>query len=301
VLNVVTGGREAGQALSVSEGVDRIDVTGSTPTGIAVARAAAGTLKRVGFELGGKAANIVFADADLDQALRGTAFSAFIAQGQSCVSGARLLVQREIAGEFARRMAERAGGIRVGDPMLGDTQMGPVIAPAAAQRIRGYIDGAQDEGGRLLTGGSAPPEVADGLSPDGFVTPTVIWADDPSIRAVREEIFGPVLTITPFDTEDDAVELANSVPFGLGSGVWTSQVSRAHRMADRLEAGIVWVNDYHRIDAASPWGGFKLSGYGRENGWAAVEEFTDVKSVWVPLEQQEMDWYEDTDGPARLN
>ncbi len=301
VLNIVTGGPAAGAALSTHPGVDRIDVTGSTPTGIAVAQAAAATLKRTGFELGGKAANIIFGDADVERALRGAAFAAFIAQGQSCVSGARILVQRELAEEFARRLAAAAVAIRLGDPLLADTQMGPVITPASADRIHAVIDAAQADGARLLAGGSDPPALAEHLSPAGFVTPTVLWAPDPTISVARDELFGPVATVTPFADEDEAVAIANSVPFALGAGVWTRDVSRAHRMAERLAAGITWVNDYHRIDPASPWGGFKLSGYGRENGWAAVEEFTAVKSVWVPLEQQEMDWYEPGDGPVRLN
>jgi acyl-CoA reductase-like NAD-dependent aldehyde dehydrogenase len=301
VVNVVTGGPAAGRALSASPGIDRIDVTGSTPTGIAVAREAAGTLKRLGFELGGKAANIVFADADLDRAHRGALFAAFIAQGQSCVSGSRVLVHRDVAQDFADRLGSRAAEIRVGDPLDQGTQMGPVITRSAAERIRGYIEEAREGGGRLLSGGAQPPDVGGELAPEGFVSPTVIWAADPSIRAAREEIFGPVVTVTPFAHEDEAVEIANSVPFGLGAAVWTGNVSRAHRVADRLRAGIVWVNDYHRIDPASPWGGFGFSGYGRENGWTAVVEYTEVKSVWVPLEQDEMAWYEHTDDGPRLN
>ena len=179
--------------------------------------------------------------------------------------------------------------------------MGPVITPASAHRIRLAIDAAQTDGAGLLAGGSSPPPLPEHLSSAGYVTPTVLWAPDATISAARDELFGPVATVTPLEDEDEAVEIANSVPFALGAGVWTREVSRAHRMAERLEAGITWVNDYHRIDPASPWGSFKLSGYGRENGWAAVEEFTAVKSVWVPLEQQEMDWYEPGDGPVRLN
>lgn len=300
VLNVVTGGRSAGEALSTSEGVDRIDVTGSTPTGVAVARAAAGTLKRVGLELGGKAPNVVFADADLERTLRGVAFSAFIAQGQSCVSGSRVLVQEEIASEFARRLAELVATIRVGDPMLADTQLGPVITPASATRVRDHIQGALADGAIALCGGADPPSLSDGLSSDGYVAPTVLAADDAKIRVAREEIFGPVATVTPFRDEDEAVAIANDVPFGLGAGVWTRDVSRAHRVADRIQAGIIWINDYHRNDPASPWGGFKLSGYGRENGWFAVEEYTETKSVWVPLEQQDLAWYDADDG-ERLN
>ena len=301
VLNVVTGGGEAGAALAAAEGVDRVDVTGSTPTGIKVAETAARSLKRTGFELGGKAANVVFADADLDAAAAGAVFSAFIAQGQSCVAGSRILAERSIAEQLAERVAAAAERIRVGDPLARETQMGPVIAPAAAERIRGYIDGAESEGARRLCGGSEPPELEAGLDPAGYVRPTVIWAPDAGIRATREEIFGPVATVTPFADEDEAVAIANSVPFGLGAGVWTGDPSRGHRVAERLQAGITWINDYHRIDPASPWGGFKLSGYGRENGHAAVEEFTEVKSVWVPLEPHRVDWYDRSDDGARLN
>jgi acyl-CoA reductase-like NAD-dependent aldehyde dehydrogenase len=300
VLNVVTGEREAGEALVAHEGVDRIDLTGSTPTGIAIAKAAAGRLKRVGFELGGKAANIVFADADFERAAAGAVFAAFIAQGQSCVAGARLLVEESLARPFAEQIAERVARIRVGDPHESATQMGPVITPAAAQRIRGYVDSAVEEGAEVLVGGGAPTGLESPLQAEGFVEPTLIWTEDPAIRAASEEVFGPLVTLIPFRDEEHAVEIANGTPFGLGAGIWTRDVSRAHRVADRLRAGVVWVNDYHRIDPASPWGGFGLSGYGRENGFQAVEMFTEVKSVWVPLEERPLDWY-DADRLGRLN
>jgi acyl-CoA reductase-like NAD-dependent aldehyde dehydrogenase len=300
VLNVLSGQREAGEAITVHPDVNRIDVTGSTPTGVAVARGAAPTLKRLGFELGGKAANVVFGDANLERAVAGAVFAAYIAQGQSCVAGARVLVERGLAPEFARAMAKRVRAIRVGDPLAGETQMGPLITPAAATRVRGYISGAIDDGAELLAGGVDPIAVRPPLVPEGFCAPTLLWTEDPTIRAAREEIFGPVVTLTPFDTEGQAVEIANSVPFGLGAAVWTRDVSRAHRVADALRAGITWINDYHRIDPASPWGGFGLSGYGRENGWEAVRMFTEVKSVWVPLEEGPMSWY-DSSAPERLN
>jgi acyl-CoA reductase-like NAD-dependent aldehyde dehydrogenase len=300
VLNIVTGQREAGEALAVHAGVDRLDLTGSTATGVAVATAAAPTMKRLGFELGGKAANIIFEDAHVPAAVAGAAFAAFIAQGQSCVAGGRVLAQRSVADRVARELADRVRAIRVGDPVDLDTQMGPVITPAAANRIRGHITDAIGAGAELLAGGTDRLSLADGLAPEGFVAPTVLVTGDPLIRAAREEIFGPVVTVIPFDDEREAVEIANSVPYGLGAAVWTRDVARAHRVADALRAGITWINDYHRIDPASPWGGFGLSGYGRENGWEAVEMFTEVKSVWVPLEDQPMDWY-DSDGPSRLN
>jgi aldehyde dehydrogenase (NAD+) len=300
VLNVLAGQREAGEAVTVHPDVNRIDVTGSTPTGVAVAKGAASTLKRLGFELGGKAANVVFGDADLERTAQGAVFAGYIAQGQSCVAGARVLVERGLAPEFARAMAEGVQAIRVGDPLAEETQMGPLITPEAAARVREYISGAIDQGAEPLAGGEDPIEVSPPLAGEGFCAPTLLWTDDPTIRAAREEIFGPVVTLTPFDTEAQAVEIANSVPFGLGAAVWTRDVSRAHRVADALRAGITWINDYHRIDPASPWGGFGLSGYGRENGWEAVRMFTEVKSVWVPLEERPMNWYESS-GPQRLN
>lgn len=300
VVNIVTGSRAAGAALSSHPGVDRVDVTGSTATGIAVAETAAKTMKRVGFELGGKAANVVFADADLLRAAAGAVFAGYVAQGQSCVAGSRLLVERSVAEEFGSRVAGLVASIRVGDPLELSTQMGPVITPAAASRIRVHIDEAVASGARLMAGGSDPPRLPAGLDPSGFVSPTLLWTDDPGLRAAQEEIFGPVVTLLPFDDEAHAIEIANSLAFGLGAAVWTRDVSRAHRMAEQLRAGITWINDYHRIDPASPWGGFGLSGYGRENGWEAVRMFTEVKSVWVPLEEQPMNWYE-SDGTARLN
>ncbi len=301
VLNIVTGGADAGRALSVHPGVDRLDVTGSTATGVAVARDAAATMKRLGFELGGKAANIVFADADLERAVRGAMFAGYIAQGQSCVAGSRVLVERSVAERFAERMSAGAGRIAVGDPLDEGTQMGPLITPRAAERVRSDVSGAVEEGARLLAGGGTPGGLPSRLSPDGFLEPTFLWIDDPGIRAAQEETFGPVVALIPFDDEAMAVEIANDVPFGLGAAVWTSDVSRAHRVADALRAGIVWINDYHRIDPASPWGGFGLSGYGRENGLDAIREYTELKSTWVPLEEHPIDWYESDEFELRLN
>jgi acyl-CoA reductase-like NAD-dependent aldehyde dehydrogenase len=300
VLQIVTGQRAAGEALSLHPDVDRIDVTGSTATGIAVARAAAGTLKRTGMELGGKAPNLVFADADFELAVRGALFAAYIAQGQTCVAGCRILVERSIADRMAEELTARLGHIRVGDPLLEATQMGPVINHASARRVAAAVDIARDEGGTVLAGGSGLDTLDDGLDPAGFYAPTLIWTEDPQSRAMQEEVFGPVATITPFDSEEEAIAIANGVPFGLGAGVWTRDVSRAHRVAGALRAGITWINDYHRIDPASPWGGFGLSGYGRENGWEAVRMFTETKSVWVPTEQQPVDWYE-TSSARRLS
>lgn len=300
VLNIVTGERATGEAIVTHPGIDRVDLTGSTPTAVAIATAAAPTMKRLGFELGGKAANIVFADADMERAVAGAVWAGFIGQGQTCIAGSRVLVEQSAVEHFSQRLAGRIGRIRIGDPLDTETQMGPVITPSARQRIAAYVDEARESGAEVITGGRPPEHVAEGLSPDGFYTPTVLRVDDPSMRVAQEEIFGPVVTMIPFTTEQHAIEIANSTPFGLGCAVWTKDVTRAHRTADALRAGIVWINDYHRNDPASPWGGFGLSGYGRENGFYAVEMFTEVKSVWVPTEERPMDWY-DSSAPSRLN
>ncbi|MFQ5427043.1 MAG: aldehyde dehydrogenase family protein, partial [Gaiellales bacterium] len=299
VLTVVTGTQEAGRALTVHPDVDRIDVTGSTPTGIAISRQAATTLKRVGLELGGKAANVVFADADFDAAVQGALFAGFIAQGQTCIAGARALVERPILERFARDVVARAGDIRIGDPLATETQMGPQISGPALARIESAVDGARRDGAEVLCGG-ARPGLDEPLSTGHYYSPTVVLAEDPAIPVAREEIFGPVVALIPFDGEDDAVAIANDVEFGLGAAVWTGDVARAHRVARRLRAGTVWINDYHRVDPASPWGGFKLSGHGRENGLEAIRMFTEVKSTWVRLAEPAPGWYE-TDDAARLS
>jgi aldehyde dehydrogenase (NAD+)/betaine-aldehyde dehydrogenase len=299
VLNIITGGREAGEALVADPRVARIDVTGSTPTGVAVAAAAATSMKRVGLELGGAASTLVFADADIDRCVRGAVFAAMVAQGQSCVAAARVLVDRSIAREFARRIATMVAGLRVGDPLEQRTQVGPVITPAAAARLRAYVQAARDGGAEVLAGGEAPVGLGGRLRSDGFHQPTVLWRGEPDPGGAAE-VFGPVLTVIPFGDEGEAVAIANDIPFGLGAGIWTRDVSRAHRVAESLRAGIIWINDYHRIDPASPWGGFGMSGYGRENGFQAAEMFTEVKSVWVSLEERPMDWYDEDNG-QRLN
>jgi len=301
VLNIIPGQAEAGKALSVHPDVNRIDVTGSTATGIAVAKEAAASLKRLGLELGGKAANVVFADADLERAVRGAVFAGYIAQGQSCVAGGRVLVERSIAADFAEAMSARVSAIVVGDPLETTTQMGPLITPRAAERVRQIVAEAADEGAQIRTGGKIPAKLPDRASPDGFVEPALLWVDDPKMRAAQEEVFGPVVTLIPFDDEAHAVEIANDIPFGLGAAVWTGDISRAHRVSDAIRAGIVWINDYHRIDPASPWGGFGLSGYGRENGIDAIREYTEVKSTWVATEEPPIDWYDSKEFEQRLN
>ncbi|MBK5232121.1 MAG: aldehyde dehydrogenase family protein [Thermoleophilia bacterium] len=300
VLNIVTGKGATGAALAVHPGVDRIDVTGSTATGRAVATAAAQSLKRVGLELGGKAPNLIFEDADLQRAVRGALFGAFIGQGQTCVAGGRILVQRSVLDEVTEALKRGVDRIRLGDPLDQSTQMGPVITPAAAERIAGFVERAREDGASVLSDNRTIEALTATLDRSGFHAPTLIQTEDPGIEIARDEVFGPVAVIIPFETQKQAIEIANDVPFGLGAGIWTEDVVRAHQVAERLRCGITWINEYHRIDPASPWGGFGLSGYGRENGWQAVEMFTEIKSVWVPTERSPMDWYE-TDEEARLS
>ena len=299
VLTILTGQRETGVALAGHPGIDRVDLTGSTATGMAIMAQAATTMKRIGLELGGKAANIVFADADFDAAVQGALFAGYIGQGQTCIAGSRVLVERSLLDAFLAAFVPRAAAIRVGDPLAGGTQMGPQISASALERIEGFVTGAVDDGATVLVGGRRP-ELDGRLRGGHFFTPTAVLAEDSRIRIAQEEVFGPVITVIPFDDEDDALAIANGVDFGLGGAVWTRDVARAHRVARRLQSGTIWINDYHRTDPASPWGGFKLSGLGRENGEEAIRMFTEVKSTWVRLAEPGPGWYEDGNA-ARLN
>ncbi|MGE5047827.1 MAG: aldehyde dehydrogenase [Deltaproteobacteria bacterium] len=295
VINILPGfGPSAGQPLCEHPDVAKIDLTGSTATGQAITRLGAGTLKRVSCELGGKAPNIVFADADLQAAVAGALFAGFIAQGQTCIQGARLFVQESIHDAFMEQFLARAARIRVGDPLSPQTQMGPQISKAARDRVHGYVAIGEGEGARLALGGHIP------TGRGFFYTPTVFDGVRNACRLAQEEIFGPVVAVIPFRDEEEALREANSIPFGLGAAVWTKDVHRAHRVAQSLRAGVVWINDYHRIDPASPWGGFKMSGTGRENGLEAIRGYTEVKSVWVSLDDRPNRWY-DEEGALRLN
>jgi acyl-CoA reductase-like NAD-dependent aldehyde dehydrogenase len=300
VLTVVTGRRETGQALTAHPGVDRIDLTGSTTTGIAIQQQAAGTMKRLGLELGGKAANIVFADADFEAAIEGALFAGYIGQGQTCIAGARVLVEQPIADRFLEAFGRRADALLVGDPLEQSTQMGPQISSAAVERTAGYVVDAVERDGATLVAGGERVDLEGPLSKGHFYRPTVLFTSDHRIRAAQDEIFGPVVVVIPFADEAQAIAIANDVRFGLGAGVWTQDVGRAHRVARALRAGTTWINDYHRIDPASPWGGFALSGYGRENGVEAIRMFTEVKSTWIRLATAGTGWYA-TDDNQRLS
>ena len=280
VLNIVTGtGAEAGAALAAHPGVDKIVFTGSTATGQAIARAATGNLKRVSLELGGKSPVIVCRDADIEKAVPVAAMAVFANSGQICIAGSRLFVAREIHDEFVRRVADFAAGLKIGNGLNPDTELGPVISGRQARRIEGFLAAGREEGASILTGGERlnGPDYAGGE----FFAPTVFGDVRDDMTIAREEIFGPVISAMPFDTLDEVVERANATPYGLAAGVFTTHLGAAHKLARRLRAGSVWVNMYHAIDPAVPFGGVKMSGYGREGGIEHLEEYLDTKAIWI--------------------
>lgn len=292
VYNVVPGyGAGAGHALSSSPRIAKIDLTGGTETGKRVAAMAGSNLTRMSAELGGKASVIAFPDAPAERIIAATLFAAFIAAGQTCVQGARLLVHRSIHDEVVAGLAARAKTIRLGDPQDPKTQMGPLISAKQREQSERYVAIGLAEGATLAAGGRRPD--GDEFSAGYYFEPTIFTNVTNGMRIAQEEIFGPVVCIIPFDTEDEAVALANGTAFGLANSIWTRDINRAHRVAHRLESGIVWINDHHRIDPCSPWGGFKMSGIGRENGLVAYEEYTQIQNIVVNLSDSPFDWYDD--------
>jgi len=290
--NVVPGfGATAGAALCAHPDVAKIDLTGGTETGRRVAAAAGAALKRVSAELGGKAALIAFDDVDVERCVAATLFASFIATGQTCVQGSRLLVHRSIHDRVVERLVQRANAIRLGDPHQPSTQMGPLVSARQRELVERWVRTGVDEGATLACGGVRPEGA--GFERGFFLRPAVFTGVTPAMRIAREEIFGPLVCVMPFDTEDEAVAIANGTEFGLASSVWTRELARAHRVAHRLQCGIVWINDHHRIDPASPWGGFCASGIGRENGLVAYEEYTQIQNVVVNLSEESFDWYAD--------
>jgi acyl-CoA reductase-like NAD-dependent aldehyde dehydrogenase len=275
VVNVVTGGRESGAALVAHPGIAKIAFTGSTATGQAIAAEAARRSVRVTLELGGKSPNIVFADADLDNAVNGIMAGIFAASGQTCIAGSRVLVQAPVYDRVCEMLAERASLLLAGDPLDPSTQLGPLASHAQLQKVLSYLTIAAQEGLRCVTGGKR-------LDRQGyFVAPTVYRDVPPDSRIAREEIFGPVAAMIRFDTEDEAVRIANDTRYGLAAGIWTENLRCAHRMLHRIRAGTVWVNNYRVLGHTLPFGGFGQSGIGREMGSAALDAYTEVKSVWI--------------------
>ncbi len=281
VLNILPGkGSVAGEALVAHPGVDKISFTGSTEVGKRIVRSSADTLKKLTLELGGKSPNIVFADADLDAALRGATTGIFYGKGEVCAAGSRLLVESAVYDEFVSRLAERAKKVLPGDPLDPKTRLGALVSRGQMDKVLGYVKAGVDEGARLVAGGARAP-----IDGKGWFVPGTVLADvDNRMRVAQEEIFGPVLAVIRFDGVDDAVAQANDVAFGLAAGVWTRDVKKAHAVARRLRAGTVWINTYNLYDPAMPFGGVKASGFGRDLGADSLREYTQVKSVWTSIE-----------------
>ena len=281
VVNVVIGGPDVGGALVRHPGVAKIAFTGQTATGKEILRASVDGLKRVTLELGGKSPNIVFADANLEAAASGAFGGIFFNQGQACVAGSRLFVEEQVADELVERVTEQARGIKLGHGLDPNTQMGPLISANHRKRVMGYVDSASHDGAEVTVGGGEA--TVDGLEQGFFFQPTVIKGVRNEMKVAQEEIFGPVLVVIPWKDEDELRALANGVDYGLAAGIWTSDTSKALRLADKIDAGTVWINTYGMFDVAVPFGGRKHSGFGRELGQEALEPYLQSKSIWVDL------------------
>jgi aldehyde dehydrogenase (NAD+) len=280
VINVVTGfGHEAGAALTSHPGIAKVAFTGSESGGQRINEAAAPDFKHVALELGGKSPNIVFDDADLQAAVVGAIAGIFAASGQTCIAGSRLLLQRPIHDRFVETLVKIAAEARIGDPMNPETHVGPIATQAQFEKVLHYIDLAKSEGAHCALGGG--PYRGPGAQGGRFIAPTIFTGVHNQMRIAREEVFGPVLSIIPFDTEEQAFEIANDTPYGLAAGVWTSDIGRALRASERLQAGTIWVNTYRVGGPATPFGGYKRSGLGREGGTEALKEWVNTKTVWM--------------------
>lgn len=296
IVNVVHGlGAIAGKALAENASLGKIDLTGGTPTGRSVASAAGHNLVKVAAELGGKASLLVFDDVDFSAAVNGAVFAGYIASGQTCVQGARVLVPEKMYDRFAAAFVEKVSKLRVGPPLDIRTDVGPLIAERQRDRVLSYIETGVREGATLAYGKAPVP--AQGW----YVCPTVFTNVTNAMTIAQEEIFGPVVCLLRYRTEEEAIALANGTKYGLAMGIWTNDIRRAHRLATQLEAGVIWINDHHRIGPASPWGGYKDSGVGRENGIDCYKDYTQLKNIIVKTTPDEFDWFDGSAADKRYS
>nr|WP_314626988.1 aldehyde dehydrogenase [uncultured Noviherbaspirillum sp.] len=301
VFNVITGlGPTTGRALAEHPDLDKWVLTGGTEAGRITGALAGNNFAHQTLELGGKTPVLVFDDFDVDQAVNYAAFGGFIGAGQTCICGSRQIVQEAVYDEFVEKLAAKAKSIRIGNPIDPRVQLGPVVSSRQQQRVLNYIRiGLEEDGARLVAGGRIPadPALKDGF----FVEPTVFADVTADMRIFQEEVFGPFVSVTKFSTEAEGIALANNSPFGLAGAIRTNNIVRAHRVAAKLKCGIVWINDHHRLDPASPWGGVKDSGIGRECGTESFDQHFETKSVMVRVDDTPFDWYKDTASQPRLN
>jgi betaine-aldehyde dehydrogenase len=289
VVNIVPGlGQVAGQYIAEHPEIAKVAFTGSTATGRRIVQASAGNLKKVQLELGGKGANIVFEDAFIPAAVGGSAFAIFHNQGQACIAGSRLVLHEKIADEFLEKFIGLAKSIKVGNPVEPGTEMGPLTSTGHRDRVLSYVEVAKEQGGQVLLGGKAPERAE--LSKGCYIEPTIVRAK-PTDRVSQEEVFGPFVTVTTFRTDEEALAIANGTEYGLGGGLWTTNLQRAHKFAREMRSGMVWINCYKRVNPASPFGGTGSSGYGREMGFEVMREYTQAKSVWVNVDAQIPPYY----------
>ncbi|MGI9524771.1 MAG: betaine-aldehyde dehydrogenase [Hyphomicrobiaceae bacterium] len=279
VFNVVQGDGTTGAALTTHSDVDKVSLTGSVPTGKRVMAGAAESLKHVTLELGGKSPFIVFEDANLDNAVGAAMMGNFYSAGQVCSNGTRVFVHRDVLEPFLERLKQRTEAILLGDPLVPTTQMGPLVSPAQGEKVLGYLEKAKSEGAIVLTGGSRV--FIPGCENGYFIAPTVLTEVTDDMTVAREEVFGPVMSVLSFSSEEEVLARANAVKFGLAAGVFTRDVSRAHRVSAKLQAGTIWINNYNLTPVEMPFGGVKQSGIGRENGWAAISFYTQEKSIYL--------------------
>lgn len=296
IINVVQGfGPVAGKALTTHPSLEKIDLTGGTETGRHVAAAAGSNLAKVAAELGGKASVLILPDADMQEAVNGATFAAFIATGQTCVQGSRILVHESMYDQFIEQFVEKTKTLIIGDPKNHQTDIGPVISKKQYERILEYIKIGKEEGATLAYGGETPQQ--EELNSGYFITPTIFTDVDNTMRISQEEIFGPVTCIMKYSSTEELISKANGTDMGLAMSIWTDNIRDAHSIADQLEAGIIWINDHHRIDPSSPWGGFKSSGIGLENSILCFKDYTKIQSVVVNTSREKFDWF---DGSAQV-